>query len=74
MSGKPTTDREALIAHLRAAHPNLLSWADEPLPADLDDLAAAPIGLLRTVHEANHLPVYRPHEIDDWLTRKTDDG
>lgn len=61
-------DREALIAHLRQAHPNLLSFSDEPLPAD-DDLDAAPMGLLRAVHEANHLPVFRGHDSDDWLTR-----
>lgn len=61
-------DRSALIAHPRKEHPNLLSATDEPLPAD-GDLDAAPIGLLRAVHEANHLPLYRRHNCDDWLTR-----
>lgn len=61
-------DRAALIAHLRKAHPNLLSASDEPLPVD-GDLDAAPIGLLCAVHEANHLPLYRRHDYDDWLTR-----
>lgn len=66
-------DRAALVAHLRKAHPNLLSAADEPLPTD-GDLDTAPIGLLRAVHEANHLPLYRRHHSDDWLTRGRPDG
>lgn len=61
-------DRAALVAHLRRAHPSLLSGSGVPLPAD-DGLDVAPIGLLRAVHDANHLPVFRPHPEDDWLTR-----
>ncbi|ABW14376.1 hypothetical protein Franean1_5013 [Parafrankia sp. EAN1pec] len=57
-------DRAALVAHLRKAHPNLLSTSDEPLPTD-GDLDTAPIGLLRAVHKANHLPLYRQHDGDD---------
>ncbi|KPM55778.1 hypothetical protein ACG83_10925 [Frankia sp. R43] len=64
----PDVDREALIAHLARAHPNLLTGSGVPLP-DSEELDAVPIEVLLAVHEANHLPVFREHDYDDWLTR-----
>ncbi|MEX5634969.1 hypothetical protein [Parafrankia sp. FMc2] len=61
-------DREALIKHLASAHPNLLTGSGVPLP-DSEALDAVPIATLLAVHEANHTPLYRRHNGDDWLTR-----
>lgn len=64
-----TSDREALIAHLARAHPNLLTGSGVPLP-DSEELDMVPVEVLVAVHEANHLPRWREHPSDDWLTRE----
>ncbi|ONH58360.1 hypothetical protein CcI49_23175 [Frankia sp. CcI49] len=61
-------DREALIAHLARAHPNLLTGSGVPLPGGAE-LDAVSVETLVAVHEANHLPRWREHPDDDWLTR-----
>lgn len=68
-----STDRAALEAHLRDAHPNLLGEGHRsrvsrsPLPRDL---ASVSYGWLLAVHDANHELLFRNHQDDDWLAPK----
>lgn len=66
MSDYLTEERDALVRHLRESHPSLVG----PSALNEGDLGGlTSMRLLQIVHDANHVPTWREHDADDWLTR-----